>query len=158
MATTQRRKPAARARKRAPARRRPPVLTRLRATVAHHLGRQADDVWGLGLIVLGLLVTGLNMMPVSQLDGGHVTYALFARRAHWLARLFMLMVFVYMGAMLWIYHMPPAWLLMAFLVLLIGTDHPPTRDDSVRLGWFRIMLGALSLLIPVFCFAPNLIR
>jgi hypothetical protein len=54
--------------------------------------------------------------------------------------------------------MPPAWLLMAFLVLLIGTDHPPTRDDSVRLGWFRIVLGALSLLIPVFCFAPNLIR
>ena len=107
---------------------------------------------------VGLLVTGLNMMPVSQLDGGHVTYALFGRRAHWLARLFMLVVFIYMGAMLWIYHMPPAWLLMAFLVLLIGTDHPPTRDDSVRLGWFRIMLGALSLLIPVFCFAPNLIR
>jgi Zn-dependent protease len=107
---------------------------------------------------VGLLVTGLNMMPVSQLDGGHVTYALFGRRAHWIARLFMLVVFLYMGVMFWLYQMPPAWLLMAFLVLLIGTDHPPTRDDSVRLGWFRIVLGALSLLIPVFCFAPNLIR
>jgi len=107
---------------------------------------------------VGLLVTGLNMMPVSQLDGGHVTYALFGRKAHWLARLFMLVVFIYMGAMLWLYQMPPAWLLMAFLVLIIGTDHPPTRDDSVRLGWFRVVLGALSLLIPVFCFAPNLIR
>ena len=53
------------------------------------------------------------------------------------------------------------WILLggaAFLVLLIGTDHPPTRDDSVHLGWFRIVLGALSLLIPVFCFAPNLVR
>jgi Zn-dependent protease len=107
---------------------------------------------------VGLLVTGLNMMPVSQLDGGHVTYALFGRRAHWLARGFMLVVFLYMGAMLWLYQMPPAWLLMAFLVLLIGTDHPPTRDDSVRLGWFRIVVGALSLLIPVFCFAPNPFR
>jgi membrane-associated protease RseP (regulator of RpoE activity) len=107
---------------------------------------------------VGLLVTGLNMMPVSQLDGGHVTYALFGRKAHWLARFFMLVVFIYMGAMLLVYQMPPAWMLMAFLVLLIGTDHPPTRDDSVRLGWFRVALGLLSLLIPVFCFAPNLVR
>lgn len=107
---------------------------------------------------VGLLVTGLNMMPVSQLDGGHVTYALFGRGAHWLARLFMLAVFVYMGAMFWLFNSPPMWLLMAILVLVMGTDHPPTRDDSVRLGWLRIAIGVLSLLIPVFCFAPNPFR
>jgi len=107
---------------------------------------------------VGLLITGLNMMPVSQLDGGHVTYALFGRWAHWLARFFMLAAFVYMGVSMWLYRAPPAWLLMALLVLLIGTDHPPTRDDSVKLGWARVIIGALSLLIPVFCFAPNLVR
>jgi hypothetical protein len=107
---------------------------------------------------VGLLVTGLNMMPVSQLDGGHVIYALFGRGAHWVARLFMLFVFGYMAVALYLFHAFPTWLLMAMLVLLIGTDHPPTRDDSVRLGWFRILLGAASLLIPVFCFAPNPIR
>jgi Zn-dependent protease len=107
---------------------------------------------------VGLLVTGLNMMPVSQLDGGHVMYGLFGRAAHWVARLFMLFVFIYMGAMLYLFNTPPYWLLMAVLVLLMGTDHPPTRDDSVPLGWFRVVLGVLSLLIPVFCFAPNLIR
>jgi len=107
---------------------------------------------------VGLLVTGLNMMPVSQLDGGHVTYALFGRGAHWVARLFMLFVFGYMAVALYLFHAFPTWLLMAVLVLMIGTDHPPTRDDSVRLGWFRILLGAASLLIPVFCFAPNPIR
>jgi membrane-associated protease RseP (regulator of RpoE activity) len=107
---------------------------------------------------VGLLVTGLNMMPVSQLDGGHVTYALFGRGAHWLARIFMFLVFLYMGVSYYLFHSGPTWLLMALLVLLIGTDHPPTRDDSVRLGWFRILLGVASLLIPVLCFAPNPIQ
>jgi len=103
---------------------------------------------------VGLLVTGLNMMPVSQLDGGHVTYALFGRGAHWLARAFMVVVFVYIGIMS-IFYAAPVWVLMALLVVFIGTDHPPTRDDSVPLGWFRKGLGLASLLIPVFCFVPN---
>ena len=107
---------------------------------------------------VGLLVTGLNMLPVSQLDGGHVIYALLGRKAHWIARLFMLIVFIYMGLSWYLKDTFPPWLLMAVLVMLMGTDHPPTRDDSVPLGWFRIALGALSLLIPVFCFAPNLIQ
>jgi len=104
---------------------------------------------------VGLLVTGLNMMPVSQLDGGHVLYALFGRRAHWLARGFMLIVFIYMGAMGVFYGTPPTWILMALLVLLVGVDHPPTRDDTIRIGWFRTLLGAASLAIPILCFAPN---
>ena len=107
---------------------------------------------------VGLLVTGLNMLPVSQLDGGHITYALLGRRAHWLARFFMLAVFIYMGVVAVVYRSFPPWVLMALLVLLMGTDHPPTRDDTVRLGWFRTGLGYLSLLIPVFCFAPNLVK
>jgi membrane-associated protease RseP (regulator of RpoE activity) len=107
---------------------------------------------------VGLLVTGLNMLPVSQLDGGHVTYALLGRKAHWLARLFMLAVFGFMAWNFLFLNRPPMWIVMALLVLLMGTDHPPTRDDSVPLGWFRTGLGYLSLLIPVFCFAPNLVR
>jgi membrane-associated protease RseP (regulator of RpoE activity) len=105
---------------------------------------------------VGLLVTGLNMMPVSQLDGGHVLYALFGRTAHWLARAFMLVVFLYMGLTYALYGIMPFFVLMAMLVLFIGIDHPPTSDDTVRLGWFRFVLGAASLLIPIFCFVPNL--
>jgi Zn-dependent protease len=105
---------------------------------------------------VGLLVTGLNMLPVSQLDGGHVTYALFGRGAHWVARGFMALAFAYMGIMVIVFRTQPTWVLMAILVLFLGTDHPPTSDDSVRLGWFRTALGYASLLIPVFCFVPNL--
>ncbi|MDX1947974.1 MAG: site-2 protease family protein [Pirellulaceae bacterium] len=105
---------------------------------------------------VGLLVTGLNMLPVSQLDGGHVTYALFGKTAHWIARLFMLLAFLYMGYVAIVYLTVPSWIFMAFLVFALGTSHPPTRDDSVPLGWFRTVLGWLSLLIPIFCFVPNL--
>jgi membrane-associated protease RseP (regulator of RpoE activity) len=101
---------------------------------------------------VGLTVTGLNMLPVSQLDGGHVIYTLFGRKAHWIARGFILFAIGYM-----LYSWNPSLILMIALILLIGTDHPPTRDDSVRLGWFRTALGWLSLAIPVLCFPPRMI-
>jgi Zn-dependent protease len=107
---------------------------------------------------VGLLVTGLNMLPVGQLDGGHITYAIFGRGAHWLARAFMLAVFVYMIFVATVSRSVPPWILMALLVMLMGTDHPPTRDDKTPVGWFRTAIGYASLLIPVFCFAPNLVK
>jgi Zn-dependent protease len=101
---------------------------------------------------VGLLITGLNMMPVSQLDGGHVTYTLFGKKAHWIARGFMLF------AVAWVFYAhAPQFLLMILLIMLVGTDHPPTSDDGVRLGWFRTALGWASLSIPILCFAPRVI-
>lgn len=101
---------------------------------------------------VGLLITGLNMLPVSQLDGGHIIYTLFGRRAHWIARGFMVFAIAYIV-------FAENWKLgvMVFLVLLMGTDHPPTRDDNVRLGPVRTILGYASLLIPILCFAPRII-
>jgi membrane-associated protease RseP (regulator of RpoE activity) len=96
---------------------------------------------------VGLLITGLNMLPVSQLDGGHVIYALFRRRAHWVARGFILFALAYI-----VLFDKMIWAPMAIIVVLIGTDHPPTADDQVRLGGFRQLLGYLSLLIPLLCF------
>jgi membrane-associated protease RseP (regulator of RpoE activity) len=98
---------------------------------------------------VGLLITGLNMWPVSQLDGGHVVYALFGRRAHWIARgfVFAAILFVVLGdAMLW----AP----MLILVILMGTDHPRTANDNVPLSTGRRILGGISLLIPLLCFPP----
>jgi len=98
---------------------------------------------------VGLLITGLNMLPISQLDGGHVAYALFGQGAHVLARI------VLLGAIAFIvlagaYN----WLIMLLLVMMIGTDHPPTRNDHVPLGRWRYALGLASLTISVFCLAP----
>jgi membrane-associated protease RseP (regulator of RpoE activity) len=96
---------------------------------------------------VGLLITGLNMLPVSQLDGGHVIYALFRQRAHLIARAFLLCAIAFV-----VFEEAYIWTVMVVLVTLIGTDHPPTSNDRVPLGWFRTLLGYASLLIPVLCF------
>jgi len=103
---------------------------------------------------VGLLITGLNMLPVSQLDGGHVIYALFGRRSRWVARGFMVIAIAYMIATgTW-----DRWVLMVLLIFLIGTGHPPTRDDTAKLGWLRVALGLASLAIPLLCFPPQVLH
>ena len=97
---------------------------------------------------VGLLVTGLNMLPISQLDGGHTAYALLGRRAHILARALLVAAILYILA-----AEQYKWVLMLVLVILMGADHPPTADDTHPLGWFRRTIGYLSLTIPIFCFA-----
>ena len=99
---------------------------------------------------VGLLITGLNMLPVSQLDGGHVTYTLFGRHSRLIARVFVGVALSYM-----ILNRIFIWMLMLGLIFLIGLYHPPTSDDSIPLGRGRILLGCLSLLIPVLCFPPR---
>ncbi|MFM8634404.1 MAG: site-2 protease family protein [Planctomycetia bacterium] len=99
---------------------------------------------------VGLLVTGLNMIPVSQLDGGHVSYAIFGRRSRWLAR-GVLAGAVVAIAVLGLFN----WIAMVVIVMLMGTDHPPIREDGRPLGLVRTMLGLLALLIPVITFMPE---
>lgn len=89
---------------------------------------------------VGILVTALNLMPLGQFDGGHILYTLIGRRAHAVALIFVSIAVAYMIlANYW------AFSLMILLVLLFGVRHPPTADDSVPLGWPRIVVGWLTL-------------
>ena len=47
------------------------------------------------------------------------------------------------------------WIVMLALVMLMGPIHPPTRNDDLDIGWFRRILGTVSLVIPVLCFPPR---
>jgi Zn-dependent protease len=98
---------------------------------------------------VGMLITGLNMLPVSQLDGGHTIYALFGRDAYKIARAFIIVAIVYV-----ILNLDEAaiWTPMLILVILLGIHHPPTADDSVELDDWRWVLGVMSMAIPVLCF------
>ena len=100
---------------------------------------------------MGMLVTGLNMLPISQFDGGHVAYAVLGeRQAHNLARALLI------GAILFIlYKETYSWILLLILVILLGVDHPATSEDDQPLGWPRTLLGWAALLIPILCFPPQ---
>jgi hypothetical protein len=102
---------------------------------------------------VGMLVTGLNMMPIGQLDGGHITYTMFGKFAHLIAKATIVFAIAYM-----VYHNNFVLILMVVLVLLMGPTHPPTRDDSVPIGPFRYALGLASLVIPFLCFPPQIFK
>jgi Zn-dependent protease len=98
---------------------------------------------------VGMLITGLNMLPVSQLDGGHTIYALFGRDAYKIARAFTIVAIVYVVLNL---EQAAIWTPMLILVILLGIHHPPTADDTVELDDFRWILGVASMSIPILCF------
>lgn len=101
----------------------------------------------------GMLITGLNMLPIGQLDGGHITYTMFGKWAHLIAQTTIVLAIAYM-----VYHNNFMFILMVVLLLLMGPKHPPTRDDTVPLGAFRYGLGLTSLIIPVLCFPPQVFK
>lgn len=98
---------------------------------------------------VGMLITGLNMLPISQLDGGHTLYGLFGRRSYTYARGFVVVAIAYV-----VIHLDQAaiWTPMLILVILMGIHHPPTANDKVELDDFRWLLGVASLAIPIICF------
>ena len=99
---------------------------------------------------VGLLITGLNMIPVSQLDGGHVSAAVFGHRGNWLARgvlLAAIAAIVGFGML--------NWVVMIVLVAFLGVDHPPIREAGRPLGQLRTALGLVTLLIPLVTFMPE---
>lgn len=98
---------------------------------------------------VGMLITGLNMLPVSQLDGGHTIYGLFGPESHKIARGFTVVAIIYVVMYL---DQASMWTVMLILVILMGIHHPPTSDDSVELDDFRYYLGVASLSIPILCF------
>jgi membrane-associated protease RseP (regulator of RpoE activity) len=116
-------------------------------------GPTSDDVTltlgPLGLAAwFGLFVTALNMIPIGQLDGGHVTYALFRERAGLVSGIgsWVCIALIYFG---------PNWLIWSLLLRLLGRRHPPTLDDDAPLGRARTWVGALGLVVFVGCFVPN---
>jgi membrane-associated protease RseP (regulator of RpoE activity) len=101
---------------------------------------------------VGALVTALNLFPIGQLDGGHVSYAVFGPGSRTLGRAF-LAAFVVMGVFFWV-----GWLLWAGIILILGVRHPRTWDEESPLGASRTALAVLAAVIFVLTFIPDPIR
>lgn len=96
----------------------------------------------------GILLTGLNLVPVGQFDGGHVAYAALGRWARPVA-IFALIAMVLMGFLLW-----RGWLLWALLALFSGLRHPAPLNDITPLDPARQVIALGALLLFVLTFVP----
>ena len=99
----------------------------------------------------GLLATALNLFPIGQLDGGHVTYAVLGPRSVFVT---LLTICAALGLVL----VSRSWLVWSALMLLMlfvmGPHHPPTLDDEVRMDRGRLAIAVFGLLMLVVCFTP----
>ena len=98
---------------------------------------------------IGLFVTSINLIPVGQLDGGHIAYALFGEKHN---RLSFILIFVMglFGLFLW-----EGWFVWAVLLLILGLRHPPVIYWEVPLDPKRKFIGWLALVIFILTFIPT---
>ncbi len=100
---------------------------------------------------VGLLITSLNLIPIGQLDGGHILYAMLRKKAHKVATL---LLFSALFLVIWQWKSLGSWTLMLILLIMIGPIHPPTANDDEPLGIWRMILGWLTLAFIIVGFMP----
>jgi len=96
---------------------------------------------------VGLLVTALNMLPIGQLDGGHIVYGLSRRyqvRLGWLA----------LGCLVILGFQSPTWWFFAALGFVMGVAHPPTLNDRKPVPLAARVMGWIALGILLLSFTP----
>lgn len=98
---------------------------------------------------IGLLATFLNLLPIGQLDGGHMVYAL-SRRLHRAVSRYGCPLLVLLGMLIQGYHL----VTFGILFWILGPTHPPVLDESQGLGPGRRLIALLALVIFLVCFIP----
>ena len=99
----------------------------------------------------GLLMTALNLFPIAQLDGGHISYSVFGRRATWITYAgFLVALSLSLVSYSWVF-----WTVtIAVMLFMAGPRHPPVMDEDVPLSKGRFWLALVALIIFALCFTP----
>jgi len=96
---------------------------------------------------VGLLVTAINLLPIGQLDGGHILYGLTRRRQHILGK-------IAMGGLVILGFQSSVWWFFAVFGLIFGVKHPPTLDDTQRPSRASLTLAVAAIIIMFLSFTP----
>lgn len=97
---------------------------------------------------IGTFVTAMNLIPVGQLDGGHILYALSPKLFRKLSLPIIMALFL-MGYLGW-----EGWIFWGFLLLILGRYHPPVINEDEELPSSKKIIGILSLIIFIITFIP----
>jgi len=103
---------------------------------------------------IGLLVTALNLMPVSQLDGGHGTFALFGPRAHKVIGRAAFVVMASLAVLGWFWHSSPSGFLYAVLLGVMLRIRHPQPQQMQPLGRARLAIAVITLVVFALSFWP----
>jgi membrane-associated protease RseP (regulator of RpoE activity) len=99
----------------------------------------------------GLLATALNLFPISQLDGGHISYAVFGRKST-------VITLTTVAALIGLSFVSMSWIVWSVLTVVmliaLGPHHPRVFDEHLPLDRTRLWLAAAALLVFVVCFTP----
>ena len=98
---------------------------------------------------IGLFVTSLNLIPVGQLDGGHIAFALFGDKQKNVS-IVLIVILAVMGIFFW-----EGWAFWAGLMLLLGIKHPPVLYWELPLDRRRKRIGLIALIIFIITFVPS---
>lgn len=96
---------------------------------------------------IGFFVTAINLLPVGQLDGGHVLYALAGPRQEGISR-WVVLALAPLGFLWW------GWFLWGAMLLLMGLRHPPVSSESSPPQGYERALGALAAVLLALTLAP----
>ena len=99
----------------------------------------------------GLLATALNLFPIGQLDGGHISYAVLGPRST-------VVTFAMLGVAVLLTFFSASWIvwtgLLLVMLFMVGPHHPPVFDEEEPLDRTRLVLALCAVVIFILCFTP----
>ncbi len=106
---------------------------------------------------VGLFVTFLNMIPVGQLDGGHVLRAMMGKKADIVSRIVPIVLITFGIIVSKIYNQPDSiWIFWGFITFFFSLHgHPEPIDDETPLDLKRMLIGLFAFLLAILCFTPT---
>lgn len=97
---------------------------------------------------IGFFVTALNLIPVGQLDGGHIAFGILGEKHFTISRILILILIIF-GVFFW-----QGWLIWGILLIILGLEHPPVLLWENSLDKKRRILGWISIIIFIITFTP----